>query len=92
MGGGFSFMTQEQNRGNVAWKNFGRRAGMRAGIPSVISAPGDFHGMISMESPRADCYQSHFSIALFEVGTSSENSVLIRRLVRTLHNPFRNIE
>ena len=48
--------------------------------------------MIDLESARADRYHTRFSLAVFEVGTRDENSVLIRRLVRTLHNRFRNTD
>ena len=85
-------MTKKQNRGKATWKHFGQWASMRTGIPSVINPPGDFRRMIRMECARADRYQSQFSLALFEVGTSSENSILIRRLVRMLHNRFRNTD
>ena len=57
-----------------------------------IYTPSEFHRLLKQECLRADCYQSRFSLAVFEVGTRDENSVLIRRLVRTIHNRFRRTD
>lgn len=65
---------------------------MEAGVPSAIHTPGEFHQIIDMECARCDRYGNRFSLALFDVGTSNENSILIRRLVRTLHHRFRSTD
>ena len=58
----------------------------------VIYSPREFHAMVAQECDRAGRYQTRFSLAVFEVGTHDESSVLIRRLVRTIHNRFRNTD
>jgi lipopolysaccharide/colanic/teichoic acid biosynthesis glycosyltransferase len=57
-----------------------------------IYTPREFHRLLKRECRRADRYQNRFSLAVFEVGTRDENSVLIRRLVRTIHNRFRRTD
>jgi lipopolysaccharide/colanic/teichoic acid biosynthesis glycosyltransferase len=57
-----------------------------------IFTPHEFHRLLKQECRRADRYQNRFSLAVFEVGTRDENSVLIRRLVRTIHNRFRRTD
>ena len=64
----------------------------RRRLPSAIYSPREFRALVDLESARADRYHSRFSLALFDVGASDENSVLIRRLVRTLHHRFRNTD
>ncbi|MBN1558021.1 MAG: sugar transferase [Lentisphaerae bacterium] len=59
---------------------------------SPIYTPREFRQLLDRECRRADRYRSRFSLAVFEVGTSDENSVLIRRLVRTMHNRFRRTD
>jgi lipopolysaccharide/colanic/teichoic acid biosynthesis glycosyltransferase len=59
---------------------------------SAIYTPLEFHRLISGECARADRYGSRFSLAVFELGTSNEASVLVRRLVRTLHHRFRDTD
>jgi lipopolysaccharide/colanic/teichoic acid biosynthesis glycosyltransferase/GGDEF domain-containing protein len=57
-----------------------------------IYTPHEFRRLLKQECRRADRYQNRFSLAVFEVGTRDENSVLIRRLVRTIHNRFRRTD
>ncbi len=59
---------------------------------SVIYSIAEFRELITKECERADRYRSRFSLAIFEVGTVDESSVLIRRLVRTIHHRFRNTD
>lgn len=59
---------------------------------SSIYTVSEFHNRLENECERADRYHKRLSLAVFEVGTSDENNVLVRRLVRTLHNRFRNID
>jgi lipopolysaccharide/colanic/teichoic acid biosynthesis glycosyltransferase len=86
------YMNMVQKRGSPPLKHFGRQASILAGVPSVICTQGEFHRLIDMECDRADRYQSRFSLALFDMGTNDENSVLIRRMVRTLHSRFRSTD
>jgi len=59
---------------------------------SVIYSPDEFHRVLMQECQRSDRYSLRFSLAVFEVGTQDESSVLIRRLVRTIHHRFRNTD
>lgn len=61
-------------------------------LVSIIYSPREFREIIQRESVRADRYHSRFSLAIFEVGTQDENSVLIRRFVRTVHRRFRDTD
>lgn len=59
---------------------------------SAIYTPPEFHNLISGECARADRYGTRFSLAVFELDTSNETSVLVRRLVRTFHHRFRDTD
>jgi len=59
---------------------------------SAIYTPFEFRRVIDRECKRADRFHNRFSLAVFEVGTPDENSALIRRLVRTIHNRFRRTD
>ena len=61
-------------------------------LVSVIYSPREFREIIHRESVRAVRYHSRFSLAIFEVGTRDENSVLIRHFVRTIHRRFRETD
>jgi len=61
-------------------------------LVSVIYSPREFREIINRECARAVRYHSRFSLAIFEVGTRDENSVLIRRFVRTIHRRFRDTD
>ncbi len=63
----------------------------RPRFSSIYTVP-EFHNRLENECERADRYNKRLSLAVFEVSTSDENNVLVRRLVRTLHNRFRNID
>ena len=57
-----------------------------------IYTPREFRRLLKQECRRADRYRNRFSLAVFEVGTRNANRVLIRRLVRTIHNRFRRTD
>lgn len=59
---------------------------------SVIYSPREFREVIDRECGRAARFHSRFSLAIFEVGAHDENSALIRRFVRTLHNRCRTTD
>jgi lipopolysaccharide/colanic/teichoic acid biosynthesis glycosyltransferase len=61
-------------------------------LAGVICSPREFREIIHRECVRAVRYHSRFSLAIFEVGTRDENSVLIRRFVRTIHRRFRDTD
>ena len=69
---------------------FRRSRGRR--IVSVIYSPREFREIIDRECVRAVRYHSRFSLAIFEVGVRDENSILIRRFVRTIHRRFRDTD
>jgi lipopolysaccharide/colanic/teichoic acid biosynthesis glycosyltransferase len=58
----------------------------------IIYSPREFREMIARECVRAVRYHSRFSLAIFEIGTQDENSVLIRQFVRTVHRRFRDTD
>jgi lipopolysaccharide/colanic/teichoic acid biosynthesis glycosyltransferase len=59
---------------------------------NAIYSAREFHERINNECALADRYNQRFSLALFEMGNQNENSVAVRRLVRTLYSRFRNID
>lgn len=59
---------------------------------SVIYSPREFREIIDRECERAVRYHGRFSLAIFEVGARDENSVLIRRFVRTIHHRCRGTD
>jgi lipopolysaccharide/colanic/teichoic acid biosynthesis glycosyltransferase len=61
-------------------------------LVSIIYSPREFRGIIHRECARSVRYNSRFSLAVFEVGTRDENSVLIRHFVRTMHRRFRDTD
>jgi lipopolysaccharide/colanic/teichoic acid biosynthesis glycosyltransferase len=61
-------------------------------LAGVIYSPREFREIIHRECVRAARYHSRFSLAIFEVGTRDENSVLIRRFVRTVYRRFRDTD
>jgi len=64
----------------------------RRPLVSIIYSPREFREILHRECVRAVRYHSRFSLAIFEVGTQDENSVLIRRFVRTIHRRFRDTD
>jgi lipopolysaccharide/colanic/teichoic acid biosynthesis glycosyltransferase len=83
----------------------GRESGLEAGanryrfrrfrgrsLVSIIYSHREFREIIHRECIRAVRYHSRFSLAVFEVGTRDENSVLIRQFVRTMHRRFRDTD
>ena len=64
----------------------------RPQVLNAICSAKEFRENINRECERADRYNQRYSLALFEVGTQNENSVEVRRLVRTLYSRFRNID
>jgi lipopolysaccharide/colanic/teichoic acid biosynthesis glycosyltransferase len=61
-------------------------------IIGIIYSPLEFRGVIARECVRAVRYHSRFSLAIFEVGTRDESSILIRHFVRTIHRRFRDTD
>jgi len=64
----------------------------RSQVLSAICPAKEFRENINHECVRADRHNQRFSLAVFEVDTPDENSISVRRLVRTLHNRLRNID
>lgn len=64
----------------------------RSQVLNAICSAKEFRENINRECVRADRYNQRYSLALFEVGTQNENSIEVRRLVRTLYSRFRNID
>ncbi len=61
-------------------------------LVSIIYSPREFREIVDRECVRAVRYNSRFSLAVFEVGTRDESSVLVRHFVRTIHRRFRDTD
>ena len=57
----------------------------RPQVQGAIYSTKEFRAIIDSECERADRYGQRLSLGVFEVGSPDENSVAVRRLVRTLH-------
>lgn len=61
-------------------------------MTSSVNSVKEFYQIIETETKRADRYFLRISLAVFEVKSSDENNIIVRRLVRIMHKRIRSAD